>query len=179
MKRHNPRVWPQHQLLHNLIRARLILGIRLSIKRHKLPNLLIPPSPIEICMPEGKVFEFKDLPDAVFFDVFVFVEAAFPPLDEAARVRFGDGFVRSCGHECTETTKGTGPVGGNVDYVLHLGVVEEETVDGAISSFDKAVCEAADVQSVDSFFLSVSTSNEFNEGVWVVGKEVDDLDLSQ
>lgn len=175
MERNNPRVRPQHQLLHNLIWTRIILRIRLYIKRNELPNLFIAPSPREIRMPEREILQLEDLPDAIFFDIFILVQPAFPPLDETAGMCFCDAFVGSGAHESSETTTGSGSVAGDVDYVLHLGVIEEEAVDGAISPVDKAVCKSLDVKPPHSLLASVSAPNELDEGVWMVGKEINNL----
>jgi hypothetical protein len=127
-------------------------------------------------MPEREIFQLEDLPDAALLDIFIFVEAAFPPLDETARMRVCDTIVGSGGHQSSEATAGSGPVAGDANHVFHLGVIEQEAVGGAILSVDEAVCKSLDVKPLHSFLVSVSAPNEFDEGIWMFCKEIDDLD---
>jgi hypothetical protein len=126
-------------------------------------------------MPEGEILQLEDLPDSVLFDVLILVETAFPPLDETAGMRVLDAFMGPGAHESSEATAGSCPVAGDVDYVLHLGVIEEEAMDGAISSVYKAFCETTKIKPLHSVLASVPPSNELDEGVGIVGKEIDDL----
>jgi hypothetical protein len=168
-------IWPQHQLFHNLIRAQRALGKDLRIKRNEFPNLLVAPSSAEVGMPKWEVLQLPDLPHPVLFDILILVDTAFPPLDEAAGVGILDALVGSSTHQCTETPFGMVSIWCDVDNVLHLGVVEEEAVDGTVASLYEMTCESSNIESLHSLLFPVTASDELNEGIWIVRIEIDDL----
>lgn len=75
-------------------------------------------------------------------------------------------------HEGPETSFGGKAIRGDVDDVLHLGVVEEKTVDGAVAALDEAGCEAVDVETFYALLFAVAAADEFNKCFRVVGVEV-------
>jgi hypothetical protein len=58
-------------------------------------------------------------------------------------------------------------------------MVEKKAVDRAISSVYKCFRESSDVEPVNSLLFSVSSPNELDERIWMVGKEINDLDSNQ
>jgi hypothetical protein len=58
-------------------------------------------------------------------------------------------------------------------------MVEKKAVDRAISSVYKGFRESSDVEPVNSLLFSVSSPNELDERIWMVGKEINDLDSNQ
>lgn len=179
MEWNNPRIRPQHQLLYDIIWAQWTLRILFRIKRNELSDLLVAPPSSEIRMPKREIFQLPDLPDTVLFDVLIFVDAALPPLNEASGVGILDALVGSSTHECTEASLSMVSIGRHVDDVLHLGVVEEEAVDRAVTSFYEVACESSDIKSLNSLSTPVTASNELNEGIRIVRKKIDNLDSNQ
>lgn len=78
-------------------------------------------------------------------------------------------------HQGAESSTGGLAVGADVNYILHLGVVEEEAVDGSVAAGYETGSEALEVESCYACFLAVAAADEFNEGVCVVGVEIYDL----
>jgi hypothetical protein len=179
MEWNHPRIRPQHQLLHDLIRTSRVLRICLHIERNEFPNLFVAPPSCEVCMPEWEILQLEDSPDAVLFYVLIFVEATFPPLHEATGMGVCDALVGPCAHESSEASAGSGSVASDINYVLHLGMVEKEAVNWAISSIYKGFCESSDVEPVHPLLLSVSSPNELDECIWIVHIEINDLDPNQ
>lgn len=83
--------------------------------------------------------------------------------------------MRTRAHQRPHTHPRVRACGVHVDNILHHGVVQQETVDGAIATFDKHTLEAALVEAFDACFAAVAGAEKFYIGVWVVGEEVDDL----
>lgn len=79
-------------------------------------------------------------------------------------------------HQGAHSTPGVRPARVDVDDVLHHDVVEQETADGAVTSVDEALLEAAVVESFYAFFSSISCSEEFDVSIWVICVHVHDLD---
>jgi hypothetical protein len=89
-----------------------------------------------------------------------------------------DAVVGAGGHLTPEATFCSPAVWIDVDYALHLGVIEEEAVYGSIAPGYEGVREAADVQALDAFFAIITASQEFDARVRVVGVELGDLVMS-
>jgi hypothetical protein len=179
MEWNNPRIRPQHQLLHNLIWTERTLRVNLGIQRNELSDLLVAPASGEIRMPQWEILQLPDLPDTVLFDVLILVDATLPPLDEATGVSILDAFVGSGAHECTEASLSMVSIGGDIDDVLHLGVVEQKAVDRTVASIYEVAGESSDIKSLHSLFVPVSASNELNKGFRIVRIKIDDLDSNQ
>jgi hypothetical protein len=133
------------------------------------------PAFVELRVPERKVLQSEDLPGTVFFDVFVLVYAAFPPLDQSTWVRVLDAFVRAGRHHAPKAPFCSCAIGVDVNNSLHLWMVEEEAVDRTIATRDKTLREAADVQALDTLFAIVATAQEFNASIQVVRVKIRDL----
>jgi hypothetical protein len=179
MERNNSRIRPQHQLLHNLIWAQWALRVHLGIKRDELSNFLVAPSSGEIRVPKWEILQLPDLPDTVLLDVLIFIDTALPPLYEAARMCILDTFMGASAHECTEASLSSGAITSDVDNVLHLGMIEEEAMDGPIAPIYEMAGESSDIKPSHSLFTPVATSNELYKGVWIVRIKINDLYLDQ
>jgi hypothetical protein len=176
VKRHDTRVRPKHRMIAKLIRAIRILGEGRGQKGHVV-GLGVRPSFLERRMPEGEVLQPEDLPHAILLDIFVLIDASFPPLYEPARVRVLDALVGTGRHHAAETALCTCTLGVHVDDALDLRMVEQEAVYRAIAAGHKCFGEAANVETLHAFFAIVAAAEELNARVRMVGIEVGNLVL--
>jgi hypothetical protein len=86
--------------------------------------------------------------------------------------------VGAGGHLTPEATFCSRAVWVDIDYALHLGVIEEEAVYGTIAPGDEGFREAADVETLDALLTIISASKELNARIRVVGVELGDLIVS-
>ena len=63
-------------------------------------------------------------------------------------------------HQGAETSAGGFAIGVDVHNALHLRVIEEKAVDGAVAAVDKAGGEAAKVEALDAGFAFVFAADE-------------------
>ena len=174
VERHNTRIRPQHRMITQNVRPIRIIWIGRREKGHVV-GLRVCPALLKRRMPERKVLQPEDFPHAVLFDVLILVYAALPPLYQPTRVCVLDAIVGAGRHHAPEATFGSRAVYIDVDYALHLGVIEQETVYGAIATGYEGFGETADVKTLDALFAIVATSEELNARVRVVGVELGNL----
>ena len=167
----NSCIWPEHRLFDELVRPVRILWIECAEERHVI-RLRVCPTLLEGRVPEWKVFQFPNLPDAIFLDIFVLVNAAFPPLHDAAWVCVGDTFVCTSLHHAPKPAFGMDAILIHVDDALNLGVIEEEAVDWSIATCHKCFGEAANVETLHPTLAQKAPSEELDIGIRVVGIEI-------
>src|SRR3989338_6357430 len=144
MKWQDVSVGPQHRFQIDGIRTDRIAGIpiRFSKERHEL-RFGIGPAVLKGGMKDRPVVEDLDLPDIIFPDVGIFVQAAFPPLPGlAARALMPAGL-----HAAPESGLGGLAIGSDVNDILHLRMIEQESVDRAVFTSGEIGAEAVDVQT--------------------------------
>lgn len=184
MERHHPRVGPHHPLVlrNQKIRPVRVLGESLGHEGHEAGDLVRPPV-LHVAVPEGEVSQAPDPPRPVrLLDVLVLVQPALKPLADAARVLARLADVNARLHQRPEAALGRGARavrggGGVVDVhdALHLRVVEEEAVDGAVAPAGEDPGEAAGIETGDALLPQVAAAEELDVGLRVVGEEVGDL----
>lgn len=174
MERHHPRIWPEHRVIAQLVRPIWIVGVCGRQKRNII-GLGVRPALLKGRVPERKVFQAENFPDAILFDVLVLVDAAFPPLYKTSWVGVLDAVVGTRRHHAAEAALCAGALVVHVDNALDLGVVEQETVYGTIAASDKSLREAANVEPLHALFAIVATTEEFDARICVVGVELSDL----
>jgi hypothetical protein len=167
VKRNNAGIRPKHRVLTQNIRPEGIFWECRLGKGHVV-WLGVRPTFVKRRMPKGKVFQSENLPHSVLLDVLVLVHTSLPPLYQAARVGVLDAFVCAGGHHTAETALCPSAVCIDIDYALHLRVVEEKAVNGAVATSHKHLSETADVEALNARFAIVATSKKFNAGVRVV-----------
>lgn len=123
VERHNAGIRPEHWIFTQNIWSEGILREGCFREWHVI-RFGVGPTFVKGRMPKGKILESENLPNAVFFDVLVLVHAAFPPLYQAARVCVLDAFVCAGGHHAAEATLCASAFCIDVDYALHLRVIE-------------------------------------------------------
>lgn len=170
MERQDPRIRPQClRVFSKLVRSDRVLRVRLCHHRYIIRFRHAPPLR-GLTVPKRRIPVVEDLPDTVFLDVFILVEAAFPPLDQASWVGLCNALVRASGHDCAHPAPCPRASVVNVNDVLQHSVVEEEAVDGPIASRNEGVSETSDIEATGSFFSFVAAAEEFNVCIGVICK---------
>jgi hypothetical protein len=177
VKGYHTRIRPEHRVLAKLVRAVRVLGKGRGQERHVV-GLGVRPPLLKGRVPERKVFQPEDLPYAVLLDILVLVDASFPPLYEATRVRVFDALVRAGRHHATEAALRAGTFEVHVDNALDLRVIEQKAMDGAVAAFHKGIGEAPDVEAPHALLAIVAAAEELDARVGVVRVELSNLGLS-
>jgi hypothetical protein len=126
-------------------------------------------------MPEGKVSELEDLPNAIFLDILILVDAAFPPLAEPPGMLVCNGLVRAGRRKGAEAPISTVAALGDVDNILHLRVIEEKAMDWTIAIVDPAAAQAVYIQPLDAGFAAETAAEEFDKCFRMVGEQISNL----
>lgn len=107
-------------------------------------------------MPKRKVSIPKQLPNPPFFNILILIHPTLPPLHMAPGMRLIHTLMGTRTHERSHPDPRVRARGVHVDNVLHHGVVEQKSVDGAIATFDKHTLEAALIEAFDACFAAVA-----------------------
>lgn len=157
MEGHHTRVWPEHWVWTQLVRAIWILW---EGRGHEwdVVWLGVRPAFVELGMPEREVLEPEDLPYTILLDVFVFIYATFPPLYQPTWVGVLDAFMGARGHHAPEASFGPRAITIYVDDALYLRVIEEEAVHRAVATSYKGFGKATDIQPLHTLLPIVTTA---------------------
>jgi hypothetical protein len=177
MEGHNARIRPQHRMITQNIRPIRVIRVRRGEEGHVV-GLRVRPALLERRVPEREVLQPEDLPNAVLFDVLILVYAALPPLYQPAGVRVLDAVMGASGHHAAKATLRSRAVCVDVDDTLHLWMVEQKAVNGAIAAGYEGFREAADVETLDALFAMVAAPKELDARVRMISVELGDLIVS-
>lgn len=183
-------VGPQHPLLNDLVRSDRIFRVRLR-RPWDVILLGVCPASLKIGVPEREVAvpsrryqEWsrrvsrghlpEQFPGSVLLDIFILVQATFPPLGVTTRVLFLDTLVSTGGHQGAKSAPSMG-LCVTVDYVLEHRVIQQESIDGTVAASDKILLEASLVQTADASLASVARAEKLDISVGMVGEHVDNL----
>jgi hypothetical protein len=175
MKGHYSCVWPQHWVCAKFVRAIWIIREGRGQEGNVI-RLRVTPALVKLSMPKGEVLQPEDLPHTILFDVLILVYATFPPLHQTAWVRVLDALMGAGRHHASEASFGPAAVVIHVDYALDLGMIEKESVYGAIATSHKRFGEATDVKTLHTLLAIVATAQELDTRVCMVRKEIRHLD---
>jgi hypothetical protein len=133
------------------------------------------PAVLKCGVPEWKVLQPPNLPCPVLLDVFIFIDAAFPPLDVSSGMDVDDALMGARLHETAKAALGMDSVFVDVHNTLELRVVQKEAVYRPITAGYEGFRKAANVEPFDAVLAMESATKEFDAGVGIFGVEVSNL----
>ncbi len=136
--------------------------------------MVVRPAGLVIALPLHHIIEALDLPDAVFLDVVVLVDARFPEL-LGHDIRLGDDHLvmPAARENAAEAALGGESVLADGDDVLKLEMIEQEAVDRPALAFGEEILEPGAVEAHHAFVADIFAREEHDAAV--LGEEAGGL----